>query len=154
MKVPKIVSRNVTMTSVTFQTRSMARRSWTITEWRNAVALNHGRSPAFSTGHHPDAPHHPDPHRMEKRRRREPWQEPCVLDRVPAPVAAPPKLLVGPDHPQRQAEREEEPAHHRPAAHGSQPRVVEIPGDERGHAKRVRDRHADEARVEGRRVND
>jgi hypothetical protein len=38
------------MTSVTFQTRSIARRSWTITECRNAVAVNQGRSAAFSTG--------------------------------------------------------------------------------------------------------
>src|SRR5262245_53830086 len=32
MKVPKIVRKNVTITSVMFQTRSMLRRSWTITE--------------------------------------------------------------------------------------------------------------------------
>ena len=50
MNVPKIVRKNVTMTSVTFQTRSMLRRSCTITECRNAVAVNHGSSPAFSTG--------------------------------------------------------------------------------------------------------
>ena len=53
MKVPKIVSRNVTMTSVTFQTRSMLRRSCTITECRKAVAVNHGSRPAFSTGSQP-----------------------------------------------------------------------------------------------------
>ncbi len=53
MKVPKIVSRNVTMTSVTFHTRSMLRRSCTITECRNAVAVNHGSRPAFSTGSQP-----------------------------------------------------------------------------------------------------
>ena len=53
MNVPKIVRKNVTMTSVTFQTRSIARRSCTITECRNAVAVNHGSSPAFSTGSQP-----------------------------------------------------------------------------------------------------
>ncbi len=53
MNVPKIVRKNVTMTSVTFQTRSMLRRSWTITECRNAVAVNHGSRPAFSTGSQP-----------------------------------------------------------------------------------------------------
>ena len=52
MNVPKIVRKNVTMTSVTFHTRSMLRRSWTITECRNAVAVNQGSSPAFSTGSH------------------------------------------------------------------------------------------------------
>ena len=41
------------MTSVTFQTRSMPRRSCTITECRNAVAVNHGSRPAFSTGSQP-----------------------------------------------------------------------------------------------------
>ncbi len=48
--VPKIVRKNVTMTSVTFHTFSMPRRSCTITECRNAVAVNHGSRPAFSTG--------------------------------------------------------------------------------------------------------
>ena len=52
MNVPKIVRKNVTMTSTTFQTRSMLRRSCTITECRNAVAVNHGSSAAFSTGSH------------------------------------------------------------------------------------------------------
>ena len=52
MNVPKIVRKNVVMTSVTFHTRSMPRRSCTITECRNAVAVNHGSRPAFSTGSH------------------------------------------------------------------------------------------------------
>ena len=53
MNVPKIVSMKVTMTSVTFQTRSIERRSCTITECRKAVAVNHGSRPAFSTGSQP-----------------------------------------------------------------------------------------------------
>ncbi len=52
MNVPKIVRKNVRITSVTFQMRSIPRRSCTITEWRNAVAVNHGSRPAFSTGSH------------------------------------------------------------------------------------------------------
>ena len=52
MNVPKIVRKNVTITSVTFQMRSMLLRSCTITECRNAVAVNHGSSAAFSTGSH------------------------------------------------------------------------------------------------------
>ena len=59
MYVPTIVSRNVNMTSVTFQTRSMLRRSCTITEWRKAVAVNHGSAPAFSTGSQPQKPPQP-----------------------------------------------------------------------------------------------
>jgi hypothetical protein len=47
-----MVRKNVTMTRTTFHTRSMLRRSCTITECRNAVAVNHGRSAAFSTGSH------------------------------------------------------------------------------------------------------
>ena len=122
MNVPKMVRKNVTMTSVTFQTRSMLRRSWTITECRNAVAVNHGSSAAFSTGSQ-------------------------------RPVAAPAELFVGPDHPEDQTERQEQPAEHRPAPHRAQPRVVEVAGDQRGDAERERNRHADEAGVERWRVD-
>ena len=59
MNVPTMVSRKVRMTSVTFQTRSMLRRSCTITEWRNAVAVNQGSAPAFSTGSQPQKPPQP-----------------------------------------------------------------------------------------------
>src|SRR5256885_4410908 len=62
MNVPKMVRKKVTITSVTFQTRSMLRRSWTITECRNAVAVNHGDRPAGSTGapaHEPPPPSAP-----------------------------------------------------------------------------------------------
>ena len=52
MNVPRIVSEKVAMTSVRFQTRSIPRRSWTMTEWRYAVPVSHGRNDAFSTGSH------------------------------------------------------------------------------------------------------
>ena len=55
--------------------------------------------------------------------------------------------------PERQAEREDEPREHRPAAHGAQPRIVEVSRDERGDAERKRNRHPDEACVERRRMN-
>ena len=48
--VPKIESENARITSRTFQTRSIPRFSWIITECRNAVAASHGISAAFSTG--------------------------------------------------------------------------------------------------------
>ena len=51
--VPRIVRQNVAITSDRFQTRSMPRRSCTITEWMNAVAVIQGSSDAFSTGSHP-----------------------------------------------------------------------------------------------------
>ena len=50
--VPRIVRQNVAITSDRFQTRSIPRRSCTITEWMNAVAVSHGSSDAFSTGSH------------------------------------------------------------------------------------------------------
>ena len=59
MKVPNSVRKNVVITSETFQARSIPRRSCTITEWRNAVAVNHGSSPAFSTGSHIQHPPQP-----------------------------------------------------------------------------------------------
>ena len=49
-KVPKSESENARITSSTFQSRSMPRFSWIITECRNAVAASHGISAAFSTG--------------------------------------------------------------------------------------------------------
>ena len=48
--VPKSESENASTTSRTFQTRSIPRFSWIITECRNAVAASHGISAAFSTG--------------------------------------------------------------------------------------------------------
>ncbi len=51
--VPRIVRLNVARMSDRFQTRSIARRSCTITEWMNAVAVSHGSSDAFSTGSQP-----------------------------------------------------------------------------------------------------
>jgi hypothetical protein len=50
--VPKVVRANVPTTSDRFQTFSIPRRSWIITEWRNAVAASHGRRATFSTGSH------------------------------------------------------------------------------------------------------
>ena len=48
--VPKSESENAITTSRWFQTRSMPRFSWIITECRNAVAASHGIRAAFSTG--------------------------------------------------------------------------------------------------------
>ncbi len=51
--VARMVRQNVASTSDRFQTRSMPRRSCTITEWMNAVPVSHGISDAFSTGSQP-----------------------------------------------------------------------------------------------------
>ena len=50
--VPKIERPNARATSTMFQTFSIPRFSWIITECRNAVAASHGMSAAFSTGSH------------------------------------------------------------------------------------------------------
>ena len=52
MKVPRMVRANVALSRDRFQTRSIPRRSWTMTECRNAVPVSHGRNEAFSTGSH------------------------------------------------------------------------------------------------------
>src|SRR6476619_4772830 len=59
MNVPKMESRNVETTSVTFHFRSMPRFSCTIMECRNAVFTSQGSSDAFSTGSHAQYPPQP-----------------------------------------------------------------------------------------------
>src|SRR5438270_3942208 len=51
--VPKMLKRNVAETSTIFQTFIMPFFSCIMTEWRNAVAVIHGMSEAFSTGSQP-----------------------------------------------------------------------------------------------------
>ena len=48
--VPKSERQNASATSTTFQTFSIPRFSWIITECRNAVAASNGIRAAFSTG--------------------------------------------------------------------------------------------------------
>src|SRR5687768_4369727 len=57
--VPRIVSANVAVTRLRFQTRSIPRRSSTMAECRNAVAVSQGRNDAFSTGSHAQYPPQP-----------------------------------------------------------------------------------------------
>ena len=59
MKVPRMVSENVDTRSDRFHTRSIPRRSCTITEWTKAVPVSQGRKEAFSTGSHAQKPPHP-----------------------------------------------------------------------------------------------
>src|SRR6187551_1777266 len=59
MNVPKIESRNVETTSVTFHLRSIPRFSCTMIECRNAVPVSHGRNEAFSTGSQAQYPPQP-----------------------------------------------------------------------------------------------
>ncbi len=93
-------------------------------------------------------------HRVQEGRGRQPRDQRGVLDRVPAPEAAPADLLVGPLGAQQHADAEREPGHERPAPHGLQPASVGAAADERGHRERERDREADVAEVEQRRVRE
>ena len=52
-KVPSSASTPVARISDAFQTFSIPRFSWIITECRNAVPISHGISEAFSTGSQP-----------------------------------------------------------------------------------------------------
>ena len=58
-KVPKIVRLNVRITSAMFQSFSIRRRSWIMTEWSSAVPVSHGMNAAFSTGSHAQYPPQP-----------------------------------------------------------------------------------------------
>jgi hypothetical protein len=58
-KVPRMVSEKVASRRDRFQTRSMPRRSCTMTEWMKAVPVSHGRNEAFSTGSQAQKPPQP-----------------------------------------------------------------------------------------------
>src|SRR5579871_362139 len=57
--VPKMDSPKARITRTTFHRVSIWRRSWIMTEWRNAVATSQGMSAAFSTGSQAQYPPHP-----------------------------------------------------------------------------------------------
>src|SRR3954467_9917972 len=57
--VPRIASTPVARASEAFQTFSIPRFSWIISEWMNAVPVSHGSSDAFSTGSQAQEPPQP-----------------------------------------------------------------------------------------------
>ena len=52
MKVPRMVRRKLPRDRLSVHSFRVCRRSWTIAEWRKAVAVSQGRKEAFSTGSH------------------------------------------------------------------------------------------------------
>ena len=58
-KVPRMVRLNVARRSERFQTRSIARRCWTMAECKKAVAVNQGSKAEFSTGSQDQYPPQP-----------------------------------------------------------------------------------------------
>ena len=89
----------------------------------------------------------------EQRRAGDPGHQRGVLDRVPEPPAAPAELVVGPVGAHRDPEREEHPGGERPRAHPARPCGVDLAVDQRSDRERERDREADIAEVEQRRMH-
>ena len=83
----------------------------------------------------------------------QPGHERGVLDRIPEPPAAPAELVVGPAAAEGDADGEEDPGRRRPRPRPARPGRVEVAADQRGDGERERDREADVAHVEHRRVD-
>ena len=94
-----------------------------------------------------------DDDRVDVGRRRQPRQQRGVLDRVPAPEAAPAEHLVAPPRAEHDADRERAPGQHRPAPLLERPAVVHPAGDEHRDGEGEGHGEADEAGVEQRRVH-
>ncbi len=91
--------------------------------------------------------------RVDQRGADEPRHEGRVLDRVPEPPAAPAELVVGPPAAEHDADREEAPRRGRPRPRPARPGRIEPAAEQRGDRERERDREADVAHVEHRRVD-
>ncbi len=93
-----------------------------------------------------------DHHRVKERGCGEPRHQRCVLDRVPCVVAAPSDLDVRPVGAEELSEAEKRPRSQRPAARCDDPALVGAAGEHRARGEGERDREADVAEVEHRRV--
>ena len=91
--------------------------------------------------------------RMQQRRGGEPRHQRGVLHRVPEPPAAPAERVIGPVRAHGDAEREEDPGQQRPRPHPARPGGIDAAVDERGDGEGERDREADIADIEQRRMN-
>ncbi len=93
-------------------------------------------------------------HAVDERGPDQPRQEGRILDRVPAPVAAPSQHIIGPASAEQQAKAQKQPRHQRPAAHGANPVGGEVAACQCRHRKGKRDGEANETEIQHRRVND
>src|SRR6267378_1431222 len=107
----------------------------------------------------PDVPnlHHPalflHHHRMQESRARQPRQQRRVLDRIPAPVAAPTEHGVGPMRAQQNAHGLKAPRDHRPLASQVDPFFARIARQQRSQRKRKRNRKSRVTGIKIRRMN-
>ena len=108
--------------------------------------------------HHVPDFHHPalllHHHRMQEGGAGEPRQQGSVLDRVPAPVAAPAQHRVGPAPAEDDADGQESPRDHAPAARDVDPVLAFAAGNQRGEGEGERHGETDEAQIEHGRVDD
>ena len=93
-----------------------------------------------------------DDGRMKKRRRREPWHQRGVLDRVPEPPSAPAELVIGPPAAERDSGRQRTPGRRHPGPHMARPVAVDAALDEPGDGEGEGKRQSDIADIECRRV--
>ena len=89
---------------------------------------------------------------MKQSGRREPRHQRGILDRVPEPPAAPAELIIGPVAASGDPQREEDPRGQHPRPHRASERRADFAGQERRDRDAERDRQADIAEVERRRV--
>ena len=91
---------------------------------------------------------------MQQRGADEPRHERRVLDRIPEPPAAPAQRVVRPPAADHDADGEEAPGERGPRPRPARPRGVEAAAQQRGDGERERDREADVAHVQHRRMRD
>ena len=91
---------------------------------------------------------------MQKRRAGEPGHERGILHRVPSPVAAPSEDSVSPVRAEENADGEEAPGHHGPAARNLNPFLAGVLHDERAQCEGEGNGEADVSQVEHGRMDD
>src|ERR1039458_7658071 len=85
---------------------------------------------------------------MQKRCAGEPGHERGILNRVPSPVTAPSKDSVSPVRAEKDANGEEAPGHHSPAARDLNPFLAGVLHDQRAQREGERNREADVSQVQ------
>src|SRR5271157_72638 len=91
---------------------------------------------------------------MQKRRAGEPGHKRSIFHRVPSPVAAPSKDSVSPVRAEENADGEEAPGHHGPAARDLNPFFAGIFHDERAQREGEGNGEADVSQIQHRRMDD
>ena len=91
--------------------------------------------------------------RMKERRARDPRHQRCILDRIPEPPSAPAEFVIGPVRTHGDAERHEDPCGQDPRPRIARPGRIDAAFDQSGNGKRKRNRKADIAEIEERRMD-